>query len=31
VLGGCAIVAALLAIALGRVPVLRSAPTSNLV
>src|SRR6266516_3982387 len=30
VLGGCAIVAALLAIALGRVPVLRSAPTSNL-
>jgi ACS family tartrate transporter-like MFS transporter len=30
VLGGCAIVAALLAMALGRVPVLRSAQTSNL-
>ena len=31
VLGGCAIVAALLAMALGRVPVLRSPRTSNLV
>lgn len=30
-LGGCAVVAALLAMALGRVPVLRSAQTSNLV
>jgi nitrate/nitrite transporter NarK len=30
-LGGCAIVAALLAIALRRVPVLRGAHTSNLV
>jgi nitrate/nitrite transporter NarK len=30
-LGGCAIVAALLAIALRRVPILRRAQTSNLV
>src|SRR5262245_40408233 len=30
-LGGCAVVAALLAVALGRVPVLRSAQASNLV